>query len=552
MTERLTDSTVVSHLAATSPVLALLSLADGLCAGGAGGVAIGRGTDWRPKAGFGAAALARLSDGVVIIGGPEGLARLDGDALERSEISGGTYPVAALASAGTTALAGTLGGGVVRSEDSGRTWQPVTFGLASDEVTSLAWLTGETVLAGTAAGIHRSPNGGRAWRVAAGTEDCCVAAIAFAAGQAIAVGEDGAVLGSLDEGRTWDHRGSLPTGAIPVSIHLGPDGQLLAGTAVHGILRSVDGGSHWERTYDDVAFAFVDVSDAIVAGLGGGLARSRDGGRTWQPAGVPPVHDLAHLLMVGAELFAWGATAGLHRVGGESAQPLVDAPVPLTAVEPSPAGGLTAATPEGLWRLTSDGRIEESSRVGAVHLVAYDPAGAGWAAARDGSLLLRSGDGGQTWSTVESPWGTTEVIALRVLPSGPVAATYDRTRSVVDLWRADADGWAHCARAQLATPAVAICADPPAAVLGQTWQVEDGTGRWRGGSGPAGMICRVRGRGDRVLALTDSQLAYSSDRGRTWTPQSLPVPIGDVLDVELAAETIYVLLAGGRLLRLDP
>lgn len=548
--EQVVDVAAPLELDVRSSVWALLSVDGALWAGGPGGVASGGDSDWRPFAGAGVTALTRLDDGTVVLGGPEGLARVDGEVLRRGEISGGTYPIAALASLGDAALAGTLGGGVVRSEDSGRTWQPATFGLSNSEVTALARVSGETVLAGTAAGIHRSPNGGRAWRIAAGTAEVCVAALAAVDRRAVAVGEDGNVLCSGDAGTTWERSGSLPTGAIPLAVHLGPDGLLLAGTAAEGIVCSTDGGRTWERTHDDVAFGFIAIDDAIIAGLGSGLARSLDGGRTWHPCGTPPVHDLSRLALVGNELFAWGAVAGIHRIGGDGPEQLPGVPLPLSAVEPSPLGGLTVATPDGLWSL-ADGRVDQVSRAGAVHLVSYGPDGRGWAAAKDGGLLLRSDDSGESWSEVEAPWGPTEVIALRVLPSGPVAATYDRGRSVVDLWRGSADGWAHSARAQGATPAVAICADPPAAVLGQTWLVDDGAARWVGASGPPGMINRLRGGGDAMLALTDTELAYSTDRGQTWSPQRLPAPMGDILDIELTVDASYALLAGGRLRRLD-
>src|SRR5690606_27259373 len=163
----------------------------------------------------------------VIVGGPDGLARLEGDVVRRAETSGGTYPVAAVVAVGSTVLAGTLGGGVLRSEDTGHTWVPATYGLPSPEVTALHRVDEATVLAGTTAGICRSPNVGRAWRVVAGTEAVSVAALGGSdGGRVIAVGEDGVVLGSENGGRTWERRGALPSGAIPVSMWVagGADG----------------------------------------------------------------------------------------------------------------------------------------------------------------------------------------------------------------------------------------------------------------------------------------------------------------------------------------
>lgn len=561
------DSAPIARLDVPSPVLALVAFDDVACAGGPGGLAVGpvgAAFRWRALPGFAVAAAARPADRTVIVGGPDGLARLEGDVVRRAETSGGTYPVAAVVAVGSTVLAGTLGGGVLRSEDTGHTWVPATYGLPSPEVTALHRVDEATVLAGTTAGICRSPNVGRAWRVVAGTEAVSVAALGGSdGGRVIAVGEDGVVLGSENGGRTWERRGALPSGAIPVSMWVAGgadgmgdvgdgtrngngDGAVLVGCATYGILRSADGGRHWEQASGVVAFTFAEVAGGIVAGTATGLVDSRDGGRTWRPSGAPPVHDVSRLVGVGDALFAWGATAGLHRVDGSTTTELGGVPLPLAAVEPCPCGGLTIATSEGLWAVGFDGRVDAVSRGGAVHLVAYGPE-TGWAAARDGSLLLRTDDHGRTWAATEPPWGSVEVVALRSLRAGSVAATYDPTAAVIDLWRTTDDGWTHSSRAPAVTPAVAITVDPPAAVLGTTLLIEEADGRWRQGRGPDGMIRRLTGYDAALLALTDTCLAYSADRGRTWREPPLPVPPRDVLDVVLLSDRMCLLVAGGEI-----
>lgn len=543
------DPRVDCRIDVPAPVLTLLSDADELWAGGAGGVAVRRGGHWRTFPGVGAVGLARLADGVVVAGGVDGIVRFErGDGPQAARISGGGYPVAALAGSATTAVAGTLGGGVLRSADSGRTWQSSNFGLTSLEVTALAWTGAESVLAGTAAGIHRSPNGGRAWRQVPGTEEICVAALtADADGLVVAVGEDGALHSSADDGRTWAPTGALPADAVPMSLHIASGGRLLAGTA-HGIVCSDDGGRAWQRMYDDVGFCFAAADDAITAGVGGGLVESRDRGETWQPVDPPPVHDLARLTVVGAALFAWGSTAGLHRITDAGSVPLEDVPTPLTAVEAVGSTDLCVATPDWIWRMADTGSgCEQVSSAGGIGLLTFGADGRGWAARRDGTRMLRTEDAGRTWVDADVPWGKTELVALRCLPSGPLAATYDPAQLAVDLWRGDhAGGWTHASRASLPTPVVATCADPPVAVLGGAWMVVDRDGVWRRGTGPGGTIRAVRGRGDVVVALTDTAAALSTDRGRTWSEQSVPVPAAQVLDAAVVDGTVYLLLPGAR------
>lgn len=111
---------------------------------------------------------------------------------------------------------------------------------------------------------------------------------------------------SADGGRTWS------PAAVPApvfSVGVAPGGQVLAGSA-DAVLASRDGGATWRRMpvglpqwsprlFGQAGGAGVDATleapnGWLYAGSGaGGLALSRDGGRTWQDAalsvGDPPV-----------------------------------------------------------------------------------------------------------------------------------------------------------------------------------------------------------------------------------------------------------------------
>ncbi|MFZ0214733.1 MAG: sialidase family protein [Candidatus Dormiibacterota bacterium] len=182
------------------------------------------------------------------------------------------------ASGGDVLLAGTYGEGLFRSEDRGRTWQEV-----------------EGLWAPAARTVGPDPS---------------------TAGALLCGTEPGRLFRSRDEGRTWTELtgvGDLPQAAawfLPYSPRAGairnltarPErpARLLASVEVGGLLRTDDGGETWSVAAiagnDDIhqIVEHPDDPDRLWASLGyaalpdrqrraplGGVARSRDGGRTW-------------------------------------------------------------------------------------------------------------------------------------------------------------------------------------------------------------------------------------------------------------------------------
>lgn len=147
-------------------------------------------------------------------------------------------------------LAGSAGGGVLRSQNRGDSWLVCNYGLYDFTVLALAWAPPtpegvwpkwEIVFAATEEGVYRSPNGGRGWRRSEGIEGVV---------QTLAVGQD---------------------------FHT--TGIVLAGTESAGLWRSSDGG----RSFAPVANGPQRV-DALTATATGwllsdenGLWRSADG-----------------------------------------------------------------------------------------------------------------------------------------------------------------------------------------------------------------------------------------------------------------------------------
>lgn len=169
------------------------------------------------------ACCAAVDSRVLVGGAPHGVAYTLADGTwQAGWMDGVAEPVYCLAPDPRVAqtgviLAGSAGGGVLRTHNRGQTWATCNYGLQEFNVLSLvwapiaptdAWPQWEVVLAGTENGVYRSPNGGRGWKQASGIEGV-VQAIAFAPdfhknGVVLAGTESNGLWRSLDGGRSFE------------------------------------------------------------------------------------------------------------------------------------------------------------------------------------------------------------------------------------------------------------------------------------------------------------------------------------------------------------
>jgi len=174
----------------------------------------------------------------------------------------------------------------------------------------------------------------------------------------------------------------------------GAAGVVYAG-AGRALFRSPDGGASWERTatFSDVPLTVaVDRDHVIYAGVSyAGIRRSVDGGANWQPVGT-------------------GLPTSFRYAIGPSADGRV----------------LYAGTIEhGVWRIGADGGSWTPANGGAagasIAQLSVDPRSSDRLAARtvDGQVL-RSADGGATWSPVQS--GATDLLRPADDPGSLLAA----------------------------------------------------------------------------------------------------------------------------------
>jgi photosystem II stability/assembly factor-like uncharacterized protein len=283
------------------------------------------------------------------LGTTSGVLRLQDGALEPVGLDG--HNVTALHASDGALLAGTYGDGLFRSGDRGRTWERVEAGLTAS---TFRFVSAE--LAGTEpARVYRSSDDGRSWEELDG-------------------------ITRIPGHEQWFLPYSPRAGAAR-NAHVSGDRMLVA-AEVAGLLRSDDGGRSWvcepvagdEDIHhvtghpDDRDLLYVSLGTASLTrpgGRHGGIARSRDGGRTWEKVEtdytratiVPPARP--DLLLAGpASRVGRGGRIVVSVDGGDTWEPAargIDVPMP-DMVE------WFVAAPDGtVWAICSGGRLLRAS-----------------------------------------------------------------------------------------------------------------------------------------------------------------------------------------------
>jgi photosystem II stability/assembly factor-like uncharacterized protein len=297
----------------------------------------------------------------------------------------------------------------------------------------------------------------------------------------------------------------------------------------------------------------VSSSVAWASGAGGTILRTVDGGRTWQPRPIPAtaradfrdvdaVSDrVAYVLSIGN-----GESSRIYKTvdGGEHWDlqfANTDPNVFLDAMTFADGdhGVAFSDSVDGAFVVltTSDGR--RWTRIPADRLPAALPGEGAFAASgsniamvgRDGiwigttaSRVLRSLDGGRTWSVFATPLATGTAtgifsIAFRDRDHGiVVGGNYQREQDAID-------------NAAITTDA------------GRTWTLVKGLGGFRSA------VAWLPGPLHTLIAVGPSGMDLSSDDGRTWTAASTDG--FDAIGVAPKGTAAYTAGSGGRIARLD-
>jgi hypothetical protein len=259
---------------------------------------------------------------------------------------------------GTTILAGSYGNGLFRSEDEGRNWTVVTVGLTAHAFRTIGPdpLDATSILAGTEpARIFRSKDGGQTWyemdgiRMLSGYEDWYLPYSPRAGAlrniyappggkRMLASVEVGGLINYQAWGSVWSY---IPVFSDPDIHHItghpenpdllyasigwaGPKHERRPPDApkLGGVARSRDGGKTWKKFHTDYTRATIippsrpDLllsAPALEVGAQGRIEVSTDEGDTWKPAGdgiEHPMTDMVELYVPAPDNSIWAICSG--------------------------------------------------------------------------------------------------------------------------------------------------------------------------------------------------------------------------------------------------
>jgi photosystem II stability/assembly factor-like uncharacterized protein len=271
------------------------------------------------------------------LGTTNGVLRLHDGALEPLGLDGHT--ITAPHASDDALLAGTYGDGLFRTTGVGRRWERVEAGLTAS---TFRFVSAD--LAGTEpARVYRSADGGQSWAEYEGitriegheqwflpySPRAGAARNAYVSGDRLLVAAEVAgLLRSDDGGRTWacepvagdedvHHVTGHPDDPDLVYVSLGTASLTQQGGQHGGIARSRDGGRTWEKVETDYTRATIIPRarpDLLLAGpaprvgRGGRIVVSHDAGDSWDPAGDGidvPMPDMVELFVAAPDETVW-------------------------------------------------------------------------------------------------------------------------------------------------------------------------------------------------------------------------------------------------------
>ena len=324
---------------------------------------------------------------------------------------GRTRAVAGVPSEPNVFYIGAVNGGVWKTRDAGRTWQPIFDGQPTQSVGAIAIAPSDPNIIYVASGEGlRRPD--------------------------LSVGNG--IYRSADGGRTWTHGGLIDGQQIPeVAVDPRDPNRLFAAVLGHpygpneerGIYRSRDGGMTWERVlYKDADTGGSAVAldpahpDVVYAalwqsrlgpwedknefeGTNGGLFKSTDGGTTWKRLGGGLPDNLTQINFS----IAASAPQRIYAVAGTTEPGEYSSAAGLGVYRSDDAG-------EHWARITTDPRASLRIGGGDLTVLRADPTNADVVYSM-GLVTMRSVDGGKTWTPLRGAPGGDDYQNMWISPS---------------------------------------------------------------------------------------------------------------------------------------
>lgn len=192
---------------------------------------------------------------------------------------------------------GTFGGGLFKSADQGKHWQPINRGLRDKFISALFVLKDGKLFAATIrAGLFMSEDHGATWvSINKGLEKTDVTTITALASGTLLAGTGKGVYMSQNQGQSWQPFNTDLDHIQVKSIAVDKDENLYAATQGMGIFKREPHGDRWYSIVNGFAFKGLEErvvrtlvfskNDVLFAGtMAAGVFRSADQGLTWQHA----------------------------------------------------------------------------------------------------------------------------------------------------------------------------------------------------------------------------------------------------------------------------
>lgn len=326
--------------------------------------------------------------------------------------------------AGDSCYASGTFGTLLKSSNGGSSWAGIVTGLTVDLNSVQILDSPEKIVVGSACSLRRSDDSGDTFRrlpFSPSDRNCSVVLSSFDFPSAdvgyLAFG-DQTVLATVDGGRTFSRRTSLPPGEIG-------DLQCLSTStcfALTGgsIQRTTDGAVSWTPVATANAqlndLEAVDATTLFAAGNGQTLLVSSDGGSTWTKKALAGVAQ-ANLSSIrcASSTTCLAATVQRDRLirttdGGETATSVVTSTEPTVAVEFASGTRALAVGVLGHAKISDDGGASWAAvgtRIpGSFSVLEGASADVAYAGGVQG-VLARTANGGQTWTNVSPPTSQT-------------------------------------------------------------------------------------------------------------------------------------------------
>ncbi len=335
---------------------------------------------------------------------------------------------------------GTPNSGIFRSTNGGVTWNAIDNGLGGSTVRSIVIdpMAPQTIYAaaeGIQNGVFKSTDGGNGWtKVTEGDEYASFLAISPSMPQIIyaAISQFG-LQKSMNWGKSWTTINGLPSVNVStLSINPANPEILYAGDALSGwISQSTNGGRSWERFYSPLNYGAAILTDPKSAQTLYGsdytyLFKSINGGTNWatvaDSGGAVLMRDPKDSRIIYSSMKTSLQSHLFKSTDDGSTWKDLTKEASILAIDPTSTNILYASNPLllKLYKSTDGGSHWSDLSVGlaecGIYSIAIDPeTHAVYIGTRcDG--VLKSIDGGKTWSSIYSEYG---VDALAIDPGSP-------------------------------------------------------------------------------------------------------------------------------------